>query len=115
MGVQTFEVRVEVKKQSSRHFSSHVGKYIENSTVKMFHIDARTHGQAMRKASKYGTPRSCRKVDMDRMRVNAEAFLIPYGANNPYPNAIAMDEMIWKKKGERAERIQNQTKDKRDS
>jgi hypothetical protein len=113
MSMQTFEVRVEVKKKGSRHFSSHIGMYIDYGQVRMFHIeDVKTHEQAIRRASKYGHVLSCRKVDEDKMRGNPQKFLLPYGANNPYPNAIAMDEMIWKKKGQRAERLENQKKDK---
>ena len=114
-GIQTFEVKVEVKQRGSRHFSSHVGMYIENKITKMKHIDARTHQQAIIKAEKYGHPISVRKVDIERMNGNMEDLLLlePYGAKNPYPNAISMDEMIWKKKNKRAGRIENQVKDKR--
>jgi hypothetical protein len=111
--MQTFEVEVEVKKKGSRHFSSHIGMYIDYGQVRMFHIDARTQDQASDIAErKYGHVRGIHKVDKDKMRGNPQRFLLPYGANNPYPNAIAMDEMIWKKKEQRAERLENQKKDK---
>jgi len=112
--VQTFEIRVEVGKKGSEHFSLHVGAYIEDKVTKMFHIDARTPDQAWQKAEKHGRPTSCRKIDAEKMRGNIELLLQrePYGLNNPYPNAIAMDEMIWKKKSKRTERILNRERDK---
>ncbi len=105
--VQTFEVRVEVKRKGSRHFSSHVGKYIEEGIVKMFHIDARTPDQAWEKAKKRGHPVSCRKVDAEKI-MDRTILIEPL---NPYPNAVAMDEMIWKKKTKRAERLEDRKKD----
>lgn len=112
--MQTFEVRVLVKKKGTRHFSSHVGKWLEFTITKMFHIEAKTPAQAGARAQKYGRPISVRKVDVDRMRGNMEKLLLPdvYGANNPYPNAIAMDEMIWKKKRKRIGRRENNEKAK---
>lgn len=115
--IQTFEVRVLVKKKGSRHFSSHVGMHIEETMARMFHVDAKTHQQAMQKAEKHGRPLTVRKVDKDRMMGgNIENLLLqePFGANNPYPNAVAMDEMIWKKKKKRAGRRDNHEKDKND-
>ncbi len=108
---QTFEVRVVVRKKGSMHFSSHVGMYIEENMTKMYHIDARTHEQAIRKAEKYGRPLGCRKVNTEKIMGDG-LRLEAYGVNNPYPNAVAMDEMIWKRKNKRAERIESQEKDK---
>lgn len=107
--VQTFEVRVEVRQKGSRHFSSHVGRFIENTMTKMFHIDARTRKQALQKAEKHGRPISARKADVERMSLSVERM--PLGASNPYPNAIAMDEFIWKRKGKRQERRNNNSRD----
>ncbi len=109
-----FEVRVLVKKKGSRHFSSHIGKYIEETVTKMFHIDAKTPNKAGVRAEKYGRPLSVRKADVERMGGNIENLLLPevYGADNPYPNAIAMDGMIWKQKNKRVERRENFAKDK---
>lgn len=112
--IHTYEVRVVVKQNGSRHYSSHIGMYIENTVTKMFHKDARTGDQAMQKCEKYGRPIGYHKVDVEKMGFNVENMLLqePYGADNPYPNAIAMDELIWRKKGKRNERIQNRQMDK---
>lgn len=112
--IRTYEVRVEVEKKGSSHFSSHVGKHIQNKIIKMFHVDARTHEQAMQKVEKRGRPISARKVNVEEMGINIENLLLrePYGAKNPYPDAIAMDEMVWRKKNKRAERIGYRGKDR---
>ncbi len=112
--LQTFEVRVLVKKNGSMHFSSHVGMFIKETMTRMYHIEAKTPSQAGARAEKYGRPLSVRKVDIERMSGNIENLLLPevYGANNPYQNAIAMDELIWKKKSKRAGRRENNGKDK---
>lgn len=107
---QTFEVDVEVPIKGSRHFSPHVGMYIENKRTKLYHIDARTHKQAKQKAKKYGRPVGCRKVDIDKIGGNIEDCLLK--PSNPYPNAVAMDEFIWKKKDKRAERLNNNARHK---
>jgi len=112
--LQTFEVLVEVPIKGSRHFSYRVGHHIESTTHhKMFHFDVRTPDQAIRRAEKHGRPVSCRKVNVDKIEFNVDNLFeqIRYGATNPYPNAIAMDEMIWKKKGKRQDRINNKEKD----
>lgn len=110
--IRTFEVRVEVSKKGSKHFSSHIGKYIENKVTEMFHFDARTSEQAKRMGKKYGRPISVRKVDVDRMRGNIEALLSQLQPINPYPDAIAMDEFIWRRKNKRDGRRRNRDKDK---
>lgn len=108
--INTFEVEVLVRGKGSRHYSSHVGMYIESHQVKMFHKDARTGGQAMRMCEKYGRPLSYHKVDYERMaRGNEDAVIL----QNPYPNAIAMDEFIWQKK-DRKERIEVNRNKKKD-
>lgn len=106
----TYEIRVEVPIKGSRHYSSHVGMYIENKIIKTFHRDAKTPRQAVQKVEKYGRLISCRKVDVDQIGGNVERFLSQ--PTNPYPDAIAMDEFIWRKKGKRNERINNNTKHK---
>lgn len=112
--IQTFEVRVEVERKGSMHFSSHVSAYITNKITKMFHIDARTQEQARRKAEKHGRPISVRKADIGKMSFNIETMLQrqPYGVSSPYLNAVAMDEMIWRKKGGRAERMEDRKKNR---
>ncbi len=112
---QTFEVKVLVRKKGSKHFSSHIGMYIEKSITKMYHIEARTHVQAFSRAKKYGRPISTRKIDIEKVSgVSMENLLLrePYGKKNPYPDAMAMDEFIWRKKTKRAERIEDRGKDK---
>ena len=111
---QTYEVRVLVKKKGSLHFSSHVGMYIEETITRMFHINARTPNQAGTRAEKYGRPISVRKVDIEKMSGDIEKLMLPevFGANNPYPDAIAMDEMVWKQKSKRIQRRGNNGKDK---
>jgi hypothetical protein len=111
---QKFEVRVAVRQKGSRHFSAHVGMFIEAQVTKMFHKDARTGEQAMKMCEKYGRPLSFHKVDGERMRGNAERFIMAE-PKNPYPNAIAMDEFVWKKKEQRSERIVNRSKDKEEN
>ncbi len=109
--VQTYEVRVAVKRKGSRHFSSHVGMYIEYQMVKLFHQDARTGNQAMRKCEKYGRPLSARKVDGYKGVSNTQR-LTESLVKNPYPNAIAMDEFVWQRKAKRAERLETKKNDK---
>ena len=104
----TFEVRVEVK-QGSKHYQPFLGMYVQNKTVKMFHKDARTREQAIQKCEKYGRPLSARKLDVEKIdgsmvNLNLEEIMI-----NPWENALAMDEMIWRK---RNVRIQSRQKDK---
>lgn len=104
----TFEVRVEVK-QGSKHYQSFLGMYVQDKTVKMFHKDARTREQAIQKCEKYGRPLSARKLDVEKIdgsmvNLNLEEIMI-----NPWENALAMDEMIWRK---RNVRIQSRQKDK---
>lgn len=111
IGVQTYEVKVEVIKRGSMHFSSHVGRYIESKITKTFHIESNKQDGAKRKAEKHGRVISCRKVSasdiMERMAVITESQPLGLQMTNPYPDAIAMDDFIWKKKNNRAERIRN--------
>ncbi len=107
--IQTFEVRVKVKRRGSRHFSSHAGMYIDQAVIKMFHIEARSHEQASQRCEKHGRPISVRKVDVGRIRP-ISSLVLPV-VENPYPDAVAMDEMIWKRKTRRSDRIQNGKQD----
>jgi len=110
--IQTFEVKVEVPLKGSTHYSYHIGAYIENKITKMFHKDAKNSRQAMQKCEKYGRPISAHKVDAEKMAgigfLKMEAFV----AGNPKNNAIAMDEMIWKRKGKRAGRLESRANHK---
>lgn len=112
--IRTYEVKVEVRKNRTRRYSYRVGRYIEDRVTKMFHVDARTPRQAMQKSKKHGRPISACKVNVEKMMRSVETLLQrePYGINNPYPNAISMDEMIWRRKNTRAERIKNRRRDK---
>jgi hypothetical protein len=69
---------------------------------KMYHIPARNQNHAWKKAQKYGTPKSCHKIDavsalsnIENIKLDQEPIISKL---NPYLNAIAMDELIWKKK-----------------
>ncbi len=107
-GIDTYEIRVAVTWKGSRHYSSQVGTYIENTMVKMFHKKAKSGQQAMRKCEKYGRPLSVRKVQPTDLSAIEHLQL----RQNPYPDAIAMGKFIWRKKGQRAERLMiNQKKD----
>lgn len=109
-----YEVRVEVAQKGSRHFSSHVSMFIYDKIIKMFHISARTPEQAKLKAEKKGRCLSVRKANAEKMGFNVEGLLLrePFAAHNPYPDAIAMDEQVWRKKSKRATRLESKEKDK---
>lgn len=104
----TFEVKVKVK-NSAKHYSSFLGMHVQDEIIKMFHRDARTGEQAMKGCEKHGRPISVRKADISKMQGNPENLKLDEMFVNPYENAIAMDEMIWKK---RNTRIKNRGKDK---
>lgn len=107
-----FEVRVNIKgTKETEYYSSFLGKWVKNEIIKMFHLEAKSTKQAMKKAEKYGRPISARKTNMEKIQWNIEHLKLDQPLLNPYSNAIAMDEMIWKKKNNR---IKNHTKDKRD-
>jgi hypothetical protein len=100
-----FEVEVIVETGNKEYKPlSWYGKaeWTRNKFRKMYHIYARNHSHAWKKAQKYGTPKSCYKVDVISGLANIENIKLDQepmvGRLNPYPNAIAMDEMIWKKK-----------------
>jgi len=83
--------------------------------TKMFHIEARDHDQAFERGKKYGRPLSVRKFQHERVAGDIEHLKLdqkPYGSGNIFQNAMAMDDMIWKKKGKRNERIEANKKDR---
>ena len=104
----TYEVRVRVK-SGIPHYSSLLGMYIQDEIVKMFHRDARTGEQAMQGCEKHGRPISFRKADIARMQGNPEKLKLDEMLLNPYEDAIAMDEFVWKKRNLRRK---NSEKDK---
>lgn len=93
----TYEVKVKVKR-GIPYYSSLLGMYIQDEIVKMFHRDARTGEQAMRGCEKHGRPISVRKADIERMQGNPERLKLDEMLLNPYEDAIAMDEFVWKKR-----------------
>jgi hypothetical protein len=91
-----------------KHYSNLIGGYIDEATVEMFHIDARTSEQACEKAEKYGRPLGARKANIDKIRGNPEYLkldnppdVLQVGDNR----AIAMDEMIWLKRNKRRKNL----------
>jgi len=114
-----YEVVVNVKKNGAGHYSSFLGMFVKKEMKRMFHITARTPEQASKKAEKYGRPLSVRKADVAKMygditklRLDQKPLAGVYQFGNPYDSAIAMGEMIWKKK-KRGKRIKNREKDKK--
>ncbi|MCJ7655161.1 MAG: hypothetical protein MUO97_07700 [Dehalococcoidia bacterium] len=106
-----YEVRVEVEKQGSqrhREISFFRNMRVEkkllyinvgDKVVKMFHQDARTPEQASKKCEKYGRVISVRKADVGKMNgnlANLRLEQLPI-----LTNAIAMDEMIWRRRNNR--------------
>jgi hypothetical protein len=113
MEVTTFEIRMRTHGNIIRHLNWDNGVQYKKET-KMYQIDARTREQAIKKARKHkGEIVSCRKVDATMSLESIEKLPLDnfniFDAQNPYPNAIAMDEMIWKK---RTTRRKNMQKDK---
>ena len=106
--VTTFEVLVNIKKNGTKHYSSFLGLWVKEEIVKMFHVPARTSKQAMLKCEKHGRPISAHKPNIAKMAGNIENLQLNQ-MDNPYDNAISMDEMIWRK---RNKRIENKEKDK---
>lgn len=106
--LSTFEVKVKIK-SGTKYYSSFLGMYVQDETVKMFHKDARTGDQAMKRCEKYGRPISVRKADIVKMIGDMGNLKLDEMFVNPYENAIAMDEFVWKK---RNIRIKNRGRDK---
>ena len=86
MRAAIFEVRVKVDRGDS-------------SIVKMFHFTCRTAEQAAKLAAKRGRCLSVRKNQSAMFNGIEKIDLTPtiYEHGNPYPNAMAMGEMPWKK------------------
>lgn len=116
-GNTKFEVRVEVKNPGSERYEVVPylkGMFVTDKIIKMFHIPARTHKQAAKKGKKYGRIISVRKAQIDKMlgnpeNINLQEPLGVYSQGNPYKDALAMDEMIWKKQNKKRK---NKHKDK---
>jgi hypothetical protein len=100
----TFEVRVKVKSGSKR-YQSFLGTYVQDEMTRMFHKEARSGEQAMQKCEKYGRPVSARKVDRENIQGHIENLKLDQPQENPYENAIAMDEMIWRKRNIRRDNL----------
>ena len=102
MSANIYAVRIRVK-HGTPHYEilpNIKGLYYQDTIVKMKHIEARTQEQACKRASKYGEVLSVNKVDAVSRLKNIENIKLDiYDGINPYPNAIAMDEMIWQKYG----------------
>jgi hypothetical protein len=109
MSTTTFEIRIMERGALIRHTNWDDGAQYEK-TVKMFHIEARTRQQAIDKVRKHkGKILSCRHVDVSPAlhsieKIQLDNFNI-YDAVNPYKNAIAMDEMIMRKRTKRRDNI----------
>ena len=120
MKLSTFEVRIEVPAGSKSwgtypqapNQKGRKGVWIIPTIVKMLHIEARTHKQAAlrAKAKRLGRIVSCRQLDAHAMIGNIENLKLDQvpmvGADSPYSNAVAMDEMIWAKRNKRRKNLQ---------
>lgn len=87
-----------------------IGDYRNWEERKMKHIDARTHEQAKKKAEKYGrvlsvrkhiSTRSYGKIENIKLDQEPLPLIVPQ-----FSKAIAMDEMIWKKRNVRRNNMQ---------
>ncbi len=111
--VSVFELRIETR--GDKVIRWHPWKDGEEYDKKriMLHYERRTAQQAMRVASKKGKVLSCRELSRAEV-IEREADRIDslpldnalYMNVNPYSNAVAMDEMIWKKRNNRRDNIQ---------
>ena len=99
--IGTFEVRVNNK--------GHLTK---------FYFDRRYHYQAIEEGQKHGIVESCRKVSREKYFLGSiknivlDEPMVEFVKDNPYVNPIAMEELIWNKKKDRAERLEHNKKDK---
>lgn len=128
MNQNTYEVEVEVF-SGSKHYGyypvysndakskAEKGVYIKDKLTKMFHFENCSYAQAIKKGKKHGKVKSCQKVDayeslqsIEHLELNQETV---YDRGNPYPNAVAMSEMLWNKKSDRRINLDNQKKDKK--
>lgn len=119
--VTMFEVRVEVPKGKKRYGYHPIrrgsrivkGAMIQETIIKMLHIERRTHEQAKKEGEKHGKVISVQKLQVERIVGNPENMRLDqasvYDMGNPYPNAVSMDEMVWRKRNIRRK---NMKKDK---
>ncbi len=117
-----YEVRVAVPESNIPHYYSkfrmkniYKDQYILDIDLKTFHFWAKDQSHAVDRAKKYGRPLNVRKVNRDKINSDIEHIVLdqkPYGEDNIFVNAIAMDELIWMKKAKRSERIADREKDK---
>lgn len=98
-----FQVRV-IPKNTHPEYISKDGYYSDEDGALVVHIERRTHKQARKAAKKYGRPISVQKMDVvdvighiENLNIQNEVYCDP----NPYPSAIAMDEMIFNKRNKR--------------
>lgn len=104
-----FEVRVEIKGDSPIRWHPWKDGAEYDKLLKTLHIRRRTPKQAKCEASKYGKVLSCRKLDVAIIAGDIEKLPLDnhkYVNVNPYSNAVAMDELIWKKRKTRRKNIQ---------
>jgi hypothetical protein len=113
--MNTYEIRRRIIGQIIEHLSWKDGfgeKHFKE--MKMFHVEARTPDQAIKKSEKYGGELvSCRKADkeritglytIERLHLNQEPPVM-YLKGNPYKSAIAMESMIWQKRNVRRKKM----------
>ena len=98
-----FEAKVRVKNKNGKKYSSFLGMHVFDEIVKMFHIPASNHKQAVRKAKNYGDIVAVRKVHADSMGKSIEQLDLskPPIFQTEYVNAISMEEMIWQRRKKR--------------
>jgi hypothetical protein len=100
--IGTFEVRV---------FNS-------NGRLIKLYFDRRYHYQAMEEGQKHGRVESCRKVSREKYFLGSikniilDEPMVEFVKGNPFVNPIAMEELIFNRKEKRAERLENNKKDK---
>lgn len=91
MSLLTYEVKVKVRQMGQRY------------KLRVYHIEAPDGKRACQRAKKYGEPLTAHKVDKDALFGNIEN--LPIAEFNPSLNsvspAIAMDEMVWRKRNKR--------------
>ena len=108
--VSVYEVRVQIKGQPFEYYSKY-GKRISHEIEKIFHFERNRPKQAIEAGRKYGKVINCRKVKYSDVLGNIESIKLEpqpsiYGQGNPYNNAIAMGDMIWKKRNIRRSKAQ---------
>ena len=105
----TFEVRVRITGGLPIRYLDNYGQNQYPKEIKMFHVEARTSKQAINIKKKLGEIVSCRKTQVDRIVGNIESLPLNqdtmYSLGNPYEDAVAMNDMIWKKRNKRRKNI----------